>query len=138
LAAAGGGMEDGDSATYSEEGLETVDLVGRMGDVADGELGGVVLGSADDVLGWGCVAEVLGEAGVTVIELGADPGGLGVAKLDEGAEGVARVLRYFLAEEVGAGDALGEVAGAVDAEVEAREYAIEGRFSLGLGLRLTG
>ena len=46
-------MEDGDSAAYAEEGLETVDEVQGMGYVAEGVLGGVVLGSADDVLGWG-------------------------------------------------------------------------------------
>ncbi len=53
LAAASGGVEDGDSAAYAEEGLEAVDEVRGMGDVAEGVLGGVVLGSADDVLGWG-------------------------------------------------------------------------------------
>ncbi len=39
---------------------------------------------------------------------------------------------------VGSGDVLGELAGAVDAEVEAREHAVEGRFGLGLGVRLAG
>ena len=38
---------------------------------------------------------------------------------------------------VGGGDVLGELAGAVDAEVQAREHAVEGRLGLGLGVRLT-
>lgn len=133
LAAAGCRVEDGGSTTYAEEGLEAVERVRRMGDVADGELGGVVLGSADDVFG-----KVLGVTGVAVVKLGTDPGRLDVAELDQGAKGVAGLLGNFLAEVVGAGDGLGEVAGAADAEIEARKHTIEGRLGLGLGLCLTG
>ena len=126
LTAACGGVEDGGSAAYAEEGLEAVEGVRWMGDIADGVLGGVVLGSADDLLGWRCaVGEVLGVSGVAVVELGADPGGLGVAKLDEGTKGVAGVLVDMDAEVVGSGDVLGEVAGAADAEVEAGEHAVK-------------
>ena len=130
LATAFGGTGLHGSSSYPGEGFEAVEG-SHVGDVAEGVLGVLGLGS-EDVPGVGVVVGVAREA---VIDFEAEERGVDVAKLDEGAKGVGRDEADGLAQIVGSGGVVGEDSRSGDAEVNLGQETVQGS---GRGFRLSG
>src|SRR5215469_1785171 len=123
-------MEVKKAVASAEEGLEPVNGMRGVGQVAEGELEAVGLGAEEGNKAWrcrylACRSEVMGITGVADVELSADPRGLGITNLDESAECVAGVVIDVLAAVVGSGDILGEDADSTNSEVDPLELTIE-------------